>query len=56
MEQSDLDGAERDVDDVEKALHRLDDGTYEQCEVCGATIPEDLLADNPTRRTCAEHG
>jgi DnaK suppressor protein len=55
MEQPDLDRAERDVDDVEKALARLDDGTYETCEVCGATIPEDVLAGDPTRRTCADH-
>jgi RNA polymerase-binding transcription factor DksA len=55
MEQPDLDAAERDVDDVEKALGRLDDGTYETCEVCGAIIPEDVLADDPARRTCVEH-
>jgi DnaK suppressor protein len=56
MEDRDLDAAERDVDDVERALNRLDDGTYGTCEVCGATIPEDVLADEPARRTCAAHG
>jgi RNA polymerase-binding transcription factor DksA len=56
MEQPDLDAAERDVDAVEKALNRLDDGTYETCEVCGAPIADELLADDPTRRACAEHG
>jgi RNA polymerase-binding transcription factor DksA len=55
MEQPDLDAAERDVDDVEKALHRLDDGTYGSCEVCGAPIPDELLAERPARRTCAAH-
>ena len=55
MEQPDLDAAERDVDDVEKALQRLDDGTYASCEVCGAPIAEELLAENPARRTCSAH-
>jgi DnaK suppressor protein len=55
MEQPDLDAAERDVDDVEKALRRLDDGTHESCEVCGASIADDLLAADPARRTCAAH-
>lgn len=55
MEKPDLDGAERDVDDVETALERLDDGTYGTCEVCGAPIAEDLLAASPATRTCAAH-
>lgn len=55
MEQRDLDEAERDVDDVEAALQRLDDGTYGTCEVCGAPIDEALLAEDPARRTCGAH-
>ena len=55
MEQPDLDAAERDIDDVETALRRLDDGTYGTCELCGAVIPEDVLAADPARRTCAAH-
>ena len=55
MEQPDLDAAERDVDDVEKALGRLDDGTYDRCEVCGAAIADELLEASPTARRCAEH-
>lgn len=55
MEKPDLDGAERDVDDVEKALGRLDDGTYGTCELCGSPIPEDVLATAPATRTCADH-
>jgi RNA polymerase-binding transcription factor DksA len=55
MEQPDLDAAERDVDDVEKALGRLDDGTYDRCEICGAPIADAVLEATPTARRCAEH-
>lgn len=55
MEQRDLDAAERDVDDVEAALSRLEDGSYGTCEVCGATIAEDLLVAEPARRSCGAH-
>ena len=55
MEQPELDAAERDVEDVEKALERLDDGTYGTCETCGEPIADELLAANPSRRTCAAH-
>jgi len=55
MEQPDLDAAERDVDDVETALQRLDDGTYGTCEICGAAIDEAVLAEDPARRTCGAH-
>ena len=55
MEEPELDEAERDVDDIERALHRLDEGTHGQCEVCGAPIAADVLASSPTTRTCAQH-
>jgi RNA polymerase-binding transcription factor DksA len=55
MEQPEIDAAERDVDDIEKALERLDAGTHGTCEVCGKPIPADVLAASPTTRTCAEH-
>lgn len=55
METPDLDGAEHDIDDVETALRRLDDGTYGRCDVCGDAIPEDVLADTPAARTCPKH-
>ena len=51
-----LDAAEADVEGVERALGRLDDGTYSTCEVCGAPIAAERLAAEPTTRTCAEHG
>lgn len=51
----DLDDAERDVEGIERAIERLDQGTYGTCETCGAAIAEDVLADDPTARRCAEH-
>lgn len=55
MEDAELNAAERDVDDIEQALRRLDDGTHGTCERCGAPIATDVLARTPTTRTCAEH-
>jgi DnaK suppressor protein len=55
METPDLEGAERDVDDVERALKRLDDGTFGTCEVCGEPIPDDVLVATPAARQCGKH-
>lgn len=49
--QLDLDVLERELEDVETALTRLDDGTYWIDEVTGRRLPDDLLADQPTART-----
>jgi RNA polymerase-binding transcription factor len=45
-----------DLDGVEQALERLDAGTYATCEICGATIVEQLLEADPVRRRCGAHG
>lgn len=45
-----LDRIEQDLADVDVALARLEDGTYWTCEVTGAEIPADKLAENPTLR------
>jgi len=55
MEQPELDAAERDVDDIERALDRLDDGSHGMCEVCSAPIDPEVLAASPTTRTCDKH-
>ncbi len=47
--------AEAVLDDVDRALARLDQGTYGTCEVCGAVIDEDRLVVGPTTRTCGAH-
>ena len=46
----DLDRIEHDLADVDIALGRLEDGTYWTCEVTGAEIPAERLAENPTLR------
>jgi RNA polymerase-binding transcription factor DksA len=45
-----LDRIEQDLADVDVALGRLEDGTYWTCEVTGAEIPAEKLAENPTLR------
>lgn len=46
----DLAAFERDLDAVEAALARLDDGTYRTDEITGEPIPDHVLADDPTAR------
>jgi RNA polymerase-binding transcription factor DksA len=43
------------LDDVETALTRLDDGTYGSCSVCEQSIGEARLEAMPTTRWCIEH-
>jgi DnaK suppressor protein len=43
------------LDDVEKALARLDEGTYGTCEVCGNPIGEARLEAMPATRFCIDH-
>ena len=38
--------------DVERALVKIDNGTYGQCEQCGQAIPEQRLEAMPTARRC----
>ncbi|MDQ2651374.1 MAG: hypothetical protein M3Z03_17690 [Actinomycetota bacterium] len=46
---------EQELTDVERALQRLDEGSYGTCEVCNAALPDDVLADEPALRRCQEH-
>jgi RNA polymerase-binding transcription factor DksA len=43
------------LDDVEAALGRLDDGSYGQCEMCGGSIGEGRLEVMPAARHCIDH-
>ena len=43
------------LDDVEHALARLDEGTYGQCEICGSPIGEARLELMPAARYCIDH-
>jgi len=47
-----LESVEAELDDVEHALRRLDDGTYGTCEACGQRIGQDRLAARPAARFC----
>jgi len=40
------------LDDVERALRKLDDGTYGACEQCGTAIADARLEAMPTARLC----
>jgi RNA polymerase-binding transcription factor DksA len=46
----DLGAIERDLEAVEAALPRLDDGTYWVDEITGGVIPDGVLAENPVAR------
>jgi RNA polymerase-binding transcription factor DksA len=41
--------------EVDRALAKLDDGTYGQCEVCGNQIGEARLEAMPATRFCIDH-
>ena len=50
-----IDEATALLDDVDRALVRLSDGTYRSCEVCATPLSGEALATDPTRRRCDEH-
>ena len=50
-----LDQVEAELSDVERALARLDDGSYGTCEACGCAIGDDRLEVQPAARFCIEH-
>ncbi len=45
----------RELDDIEHALARMDDGTYGTCEVCGSEIAPARLEMLPATRFCIDH-
>lgn len=51
----DLDVIAADLDGVDAALRRLDDGTYGTCEVCTADLADDVLEADPVARRCPNH-
>jgi RNA polymerase-binding transcription factor DksA len=46
---------ESELADVERALARLDEGTYGTCQACGAVIDDERLAAEPGTAFCGEH-
>jgi hypothetical protein len=53
--ESELTRAATVLDGVDRALERLSEGTYGQCETCGAPILQADLEHDPTRRMCEQH-
>ncbi|MFN2504479.1 MAG: TraR/DksA C4-type zinc finger protein [Acidimicrobiales bacterium] len=49
-----LEGVEAELADIERALERLNDGTYGVCEACGRPIDEDRLEAVPAARLCLD--
>jgi RNA polymerase-binding transcription factor DksA len=45
---------EGELEDVDRALGKLDAGTYGACEACGRPIGEDRLEAYPAARFCIE--
>lgn len=50
-----LEQVEAELADVERALRRLDDGSYGRCEACGDSIADERLAEQPATRFCVSH-
>jgi RNA polymerase-binding transcription factor DksA len=50
-----LEQVEAELADVERALRRLDDGSYGTCEACGTAIADDRLEAMPATRFCVQH-
>lgn len=44
-----------ELDEVERALAKLDDGTYGRCETCGEPITPARLEAMPAARFCIDH-
>ena len=55
VNQSVVEQAESDIDEVDAALQRLEDGTYGICEVGGERISDERLEAQPATRHCLEH-
>ena len=44
-----------ELEDIQRALAKLDDGTYGRCETCGEAIPPARLEIMPAARFCMQH-
>jgi DnaK suppressor protein len=42
------------LEDVERALQKLDEGTYGVCDSCGAAIPTERLEARPWSVLCVD--
>jgi RNA polymerase-binding transcription factor DksA len=46
---------EMTLNNVDRALERLRNGSYRTCQVCGAEIAGDALLANPLMANCPTH-
>ena len=46
---------EGDLDDVDRALRRIDEGVYGRCEVCDEPLGDGQLEADPVARWCPDH-
>jgi RNA polymerase-binding transcription factor DksA len=53
-DESILERASSELEDIDRALSKLEDGTYGTCEACGRSIGEDRLEAFPAARFCVE--
>lgn len=49
------DHAERELEEINEALHAMEEGTYGICRVCSMDIPYERLRALPAADTCIEH-
>lgn len=47
--------AEKELEDINAALHAIDEGTYGICAICGEDIPLERLEAMPTADKCIKH-
>jgi len=50
-----IDHERKHLEDIDKALQAIENGTYGKCEVCGKDIPLERLEILPTTTFCKEH-
>lgn len=50
-----VDESKKQVENIDKALSRIADGSYGFCSVCGAMIDTDRLSVVPTATLCLTH-
>jgi RNA polymerase-binding transcription factor DksA len=50
-----LEQVEAELADIDRALQRLDNGTYGQCEICRRPIADERLEAMPATRFCVAH-
>jgi DnaK suppressor protein len=49
-----LNSLELRLADIKKALNKIENNTYDVCEICGTEIEKDRLQANPAALTCKE--